>query len=168
MRKFISNLSILSLLVGLAFILHSCGTDGEEVDLGSATFYADSNSGSSGGVITILITDKNANEKAEGQLLAYAQDPNCGKEIDGDKDVFTVNLPDGTYTVFAVEGDYNGIDGSWFNDQYGQDITINNGTCSRFYLGGGDFPKQPAQPNPVAGARFSKDHVFMLFKVTEN
>ncbi|MBB6461695.1 hypothetical protein [Flammeovirga kamogawensis] len=147
MIKFISKLTTIIGLIGLAFLVHSCGSD-SEIATGNATFYADNTVGFSKQQIAIQITNKNDDEIAEGYLRQYNTSPNCGLETA--IDVFTVDLPEGTYNVYAVEADSEDTKGAWFTGLEGYSLTITAGTCQRFRLGEDPFEEQK---NPNARLR---------------
>ncbi|OHX66055.1 hypothetical protein [Flammeovirga pacifica] len=161
MRKFISKLSIISTLIGLAFILHSCSTDGEDpATIGNASFFADNTVGFTQQAITITITDKNDDEVTTHQLRQYATNPNCG--LPSAIDVFTAELPEGKYNVYAVEANDGDAQGAWFTGVEGYALTITAGTCQRFKLGDNPFEEQEPPASPAASARLASKGMKLL------
>lgn len=148
MLKFISKLI---LFISLPLFIISCSSDGEEEIIpGNATFFADETVGFSKQQITITITDNNDDPIKTGYLRRYATDPNCGM-TSGD-DVFTVDLPEGTYFVYAVEADSDNppVEGAWFTGLEGYKLEITSGTCQRFVLGEDPFEERPNPNNTTA------------------
>ncbi|KXX69835.1 hypothetical protein [Flammeovirga sp. SJP92] len=148
MLKLISKLL---LFISIPLFIISCGSD-EEAIPGNATFYADETVGFSKQQITITITDNNDDPVKTGVLRQYATDPNCGMTTG--IDVFTVDLPEGSYFVYAVESDDDSVDpplqGAWFTGLEGYKLEITSGTCQRFVLGEDPFEERP---NPNTNTR---------------
>lgn len=160
MLKFISGLL---LLISLPFFIISCGSDSEEIITGNATFFADETVGFSKQQITITVTDNNDDPIKTGYLRQYAENPACG--MSSGEDVFTVDLPAGTYFVYAVEADSEDppINGAWFTGLEGYRLEITAGSCQRFTLGDDPFDERE-NPN----ARYKGNRLLTVSLVEEN
>ncbi|MEH0156840.1 hypothetical protein V6R21_22115 [Limibacter armeniacum] len=103
---------------------------------GELTFYADESAGQSGGIITILISDFDTEDKvAEGEIGAAPENtPDCGEEPTME-DFLTFSLPDGTYLVNAIESQVGSVEGGEFTPRDGARLEIIGGSCRLIELG---------------------------------
>ncbi|AZQ62630.1 hypothetical protein EI427_10385 [Flammeovirga pectinis] len=141
MIKFISKLTTIIGLIGLAFLVHSCGSDSEEVPVGEdgkvvinindQSIYEDSED------IEIIIKDSKGTTVKTGNLTEMLEVSDCTNAT-ASNGVILADLAPGDYTLTALE-----INGYYQFGSKGEiEFNITSNGCKLISLGNSSYPQE--------------------------